>query len=109
MTGPTSEQLAEAIFAAGLSATAANVAVAAVTVLLPESTGPFRTGRKVGRTVYRGDELIGVMDTPGLGYLVVRALNAMSDPSALGPRCPYVVTSDDGTSYCRLDEASTRP
>jgi hypothetical protein len=36
----------------------------------------YRTGRHLGRTVYKGDELIGVMDTPELGALVVDALNA---------------------------------
>lgn len=40
----------------------------------------YRVGRRLGRTVYRttpnGDELIGVMDTPELGALVVDALNA---------------------------------
>lgn len=38
--------------------------------------GPFRTGRKLGRTVYNDDDiLIGVMDTPELGAMVVDALN----------------------------------
>lgn len=44
----------------------------------------WRTGRSVGRTIYRqigddpakGDELIGVMDTPELATLVVDAVNA---------------------------------
>lgn len=35
----------------------------------------YRVGRKLGRTVYRDDELIGVMDTPELGALVAEALN----------------------------------
>ena len=35
----------------------------------------WRTGRKVGRTVYIGDELVGVMDTPELAEQVVRAVN----------------------------------
>jgi hypothetical protein len=36
----------------------------------------WRVGRSVGRTVYQGDELIGVMDTPELAALVVAAVNA---------------------------------
>lgn len=40
----------------------------------------YRTGRKLGRTIYRDDILIGVMDTPELGALVVAALNA-HDPA----------------------------
>ena len=44
----------------------------------------WRTGRKVGRTIYAqmgdrpddSDPLIGVMDTPDLARLVVRAVNA---------------------------------
>jgi hypothetical protein len=42
----------------------------------------YRTGRHLGRTVYRvnpdggPDELIGVMDEPYLGEMVVEALNA---------------------------------
>lgn len=36
----------------------------------------YRVGRKLGRTVYEGDTLIGVMDTPELGTLAVDALNA---------------------------------
>lgn len=43
----------------------------------------WRTGRKVGRTIYRqngvdpadGDTLIGLMDTPELAQLVVDAVN----------------------------------
>lgn len=45
----------------------------------------YRVGRSLGRTVYRvvgaepsnDDELIGLMDTPELGALVVAALNRM--------------------------------
>lgn len=46
----------------------------------------WRVGRSVGRTVYRqdggepgkGDELIGVMDTPALAEQVVTAVNAVA-------------------------------
>lgn len=54
----------------------------------------YRVGRKLRRTVYRvtgdGDELIGMMDTPELGALVVGALNAgipaTSAPDRLVPK-----------------------
>lgn len=37
---------------------------------------PWRTGRKVGRTIYDADdELIGVMDTTALAYHVVWGVN----------------------------------
>ena len=51
---------------------------------MSEPTAPrWRTGRKVGRTIYRqvgdgpsdADELVGVMDTPELARMVVDALN----------------------------------
>jgi len=42
---------------------------------------PWRVGRKVGRTLYRGDTLIGVMDTPDLAAAVVAAVNAKPDPT----------------------------
>lgn len=35
----------------------------------------WRVGRKVGRTVYDGDRLIGMMDTPAQAALVVDAVN----------------------------------
>lgn len=35
----------------------------------------WRVGRKLGRTVYDGDQLIGVMDTPELAESVVAAVN----------------------------------
>lgn len=37
---------------------------------------PWRTGRKVGRTIYDADDrLIGLMDTPELAAWVVLAVN----------------------------------
>jgi len=47
--------------------------------------GRWRTGRKVGRTIYAqvgdepsdGDVLIGVMDTPGLARKAVDGVNAI--------------------------------
>lgn len=35
----------------------------------------YRVGRHLGRTIYDEDTLIGIMDTPELGALVVEALN----------------------------------
>lgn len=39
----------------------------------------WRTGRKVGRTIYNGDTLIGVMDTPVLASAVCIAVNSHND------------------------------
>lgn len=63
----------------------------AVTVHAPRAGRPWRTGRKVGRTIYVqiGDEpsdhdlLIGVMDTPHLADAAVTAYNAsVTSPNA---------------------------
>lgn len=40
----------------------------------------YRVGNKLGRTVYRNDKLIGVMDTAEDAALVVEALNARVVP-----------------------------
>jgi hypothetical protein len=37
----------------------------------------WRVGRSVGRTIYIGDELIGLMDTPELAQQVVEAVNEL--------------------------------
>lgn len=41
-------------------------------------SGPvyWRPGSKVGRTLYRGDELVGLVDTPALAMEIVTAVNA---------------------------------
>ncbi len=39
----------------------------------------YRVGTKVGRTIYRGDELIGVMDTRELASEFVMAANSASE------------------------------
>ena len=62
----------------------------------PESAR-YRVGRHLGRTVYRvvggahdsdHDELIGIMDTPELGVLVVEALNKLAGGgTSEGLRC----------------------
>jgi hypothetical protein len=46
----------------------------------------YRTGRSLGRTVYRDDKLIGVMDTAEDGALVVELLNARERVLAAPPR-----------------------
>jgi NTP pyrophosphatase (non-canonical NTP hydrolase) len=44
----------------------------------PAGTGRWRTGRRVGRTLYLDDVLVGVVDTPELAAQVVAAVNASS-------------------------------
>lgn len=56
----------------------------------------WRTGRKVGRTIYRQkgdfpsdeDELIGVMDTPELARIVVAAVNEGYESSVFAKQQP---------------------
>lgn len=45
--------------------------------------GRWRTGRKVGRTIYRDDELVGVMDDAHDAARVVELLNRDDDVTAL--------------------------
>lgn len=46
----------------------------------------WRTGRKVGRTIYDSNgTLIGVMDTPGLAIVVVEAVNRVTAEPAIAP------------------------
>jgi len=75
---------------------------ARIDIILAErvTVGPdrWRTGRKVGRTLYRQtgetaddrDELIGVMDTPQLADLVVTAVNALNLISVPEPAAPAI-------------------
>lgn len=37
--------------------------------------GVWRVGRKLGRTIYRGDQIVGMADTPELAAEIVRAMN----------------------------------
>ena len=53
----------------------------------------YRVGRTLGRTIYDDDTLIGMMDTPELGALLVDALNRF-DPAA-EPRPPTVYYFND--------------
>lgn len=41
------------------------------------SMGPYRVGRSLGRTLYHGDDVFGMVDDPWHATLVVRALNEM--------------------------------
>lgn len=45
---------------------------------VPPKPAKWRVGRKVGRTVYREESLVGVMDTPELARLVVDAVSRTS-------------------------------
>ena len=58
----------------------------------------YRTGRKLGRTLYRDDQLIGIMDRPEDADMVVSALNGPDWEKLEGPdRIPdeeldYIIT-----------------
>lgn len=61
----------------------------------------WRVGRKLGRTLYVGEGLVGIMDTPALAASVVAAMNEA--PSPVLPT--YVVDTgweDNTCSYCGL-------
>lgn len=58
-------------------------------------TTRYRVGRKLGRTIYRDDVLIGMMDTPEDANSVVRALNnyqTSADVHALRDRLSMAAT-----------------
>jgi len=66
-------------------------------------TGSWRVGRKVGRTIYNDDILIGVMDTPELAEMVVNALNLFADmPMVQAPPGLTPNLNGDGTWYGAL-------
>jgi hypothetical protein len=52
----------------------------------------WRTGRKVGRTIYRDEVLVGVMDTPELAAEVVAALGVLGRLLDGDPRPPGSAT-----------------
>jgi hypothetical protein len=62
--------------------------------LTPGREGPYRVGRRVGRTIYRmtgdepsdADELIGVFDTRELAAFAVSRMNATSEAPLLAYR-----------------------
>ena len=47
-------------------------------------TGRWRTGRSLGRTLYIGDRLVGLMDSVALADEVVAAVNAYAEPGEGG-------------------------
>lgn len=52
----------------------------------------WRVGKKVGRTIYDGDVLIGMMDTPELAALVVAAMqkrDALCCLREISDPCPF--------------------
>lgn len=62
----------------------------------PWPVGGFRTGRSLGRTIYNDDDiLLGVMDTPELGAMVVDALNEVDHLRAEVERLRRQTQSDD--------------
>ena len=44
----------------------------------------WRVGRKVGRTLYRDEQLVGLMDTPELAAEVVEAMNEAETLTLIG-------------------------
>lgn len=65
----------------------------------------WRVGRKVGRTVYDGDTLIGVMDTPALAARVVEAVNA----SAAAPPAAPPTTGEAPATFDHLPPGAFIP
>lgn len=56
----------------------------------------WRQGRSVGRTLYVGDKLVGVVDTPEIAARIVAAMNLDLGPLPIAPitcTCP----SGDGS------------
>lgn len=47
---------------------------------------PWRIGRKVGRTIYWRNVLIGLVDTPVLAAAIVHAMNEVYKPTSLDPK-----------------------
>ncbi len=66
----------------------------------------WRTGRKLGRSVYIGDELVGLMDTPQLARLVVDSVNASQ---AYGETGEAFCTCHYGTPCAKKRAASEKP
>lgn len=68
----------------------------------------YRVGRKLGRTVYDGDTVIGMMDTSELAALVVSGLNRGADTSAPREKSdgfPETCLDSDG-NVCDLDRCA---
>lgn len=87
---------------------------------------PWGVGRSVGRTIYRqrgddrakGDELIGLMDTPELARQVVDAVNALRVDSRQAPSssqagssthhdcCPHCTARTGSCARCGVRDAA---
>ena len=78
--------------------------------------GEWRTGRKVGRTIYSqvgdepsdDDELIGVMDTPGLAQWAVTAVNNPPRQGKCGDEPPRLWPWLSEGPSCSLDVGHSR-
>lgn len=64
----------------------------------------YRVGRHLGRTIYDGDRLIGMMDTPELGAEVVDALNARH--RVLAYREEHYLRDEKPSNLDRCDRAT---
>lgn len=65
----------------------------------PVPRGPaWRVGRKLGRTLYRGEQCVGMVDTPELAWEIVRAMSGCGAPyETSGPSPASARTADAGT------------
>lgn len=71
----------------------------------------YRVGRTLGRTIYDGDTLIGMMDTPELGAHLVDALNAYDHDTPGRANSLYfvdryhgrLILNDDGIAIGAMD------
>jgi hypothetical protein len=63
----------------------------------------WRTGRKVGRTLYIGDNLVGLMDTPELAELVATSVNEIVRIRALAESQVVRDRSGEIAAWGRLD------
>lgn len=64
-------------------------------VELMSTDGVWRVGRKVKRTVYVGEVLVGLMDTPALAEQVVTAVNAAQPPPAVEVAADELTTTGE--------------
>ena len=63
----------------------------------------WRTGTKVGRTIYRNGKLVGLMDTAKLAHLAVDALNHRAAYDPMGGTCKatWLIVPVDGRAFAR--------
>jgi predicted DNA-binding transcriptional regulator AlpA len=65
----------------------------------------WRVGRKLGRTLYRNDVCVGLVDTPGLALEIVEALNARAAAAAKPARESYPIPIPE-TEYLDTKQAA---